>query len=138
MIMVKSLNLLTDRQMQVLKLRSKGLTQEQTAKQLRTTRENISILETRARRNIRRAKATLEILEDLGVAIRILIKPETPVLEMARIVIKKADSSNVRLKLDCIDVLERIKTKARDKIRSKKVIEPISVVLLPHGDLLVE
>ena len=73
--MRKNTNLLTDRQMQVLKLRSRGITQDRVARQLKTTRENVSILESRARRNIKRAKATIEILEDLGMAIRITIKP---------------------------------------------------------------
>ena len=136
--MRKSSNLLTDRQIQVLKLRSRGLTQEGVAKQLKTTRENVSILESRARRNIKRAKATIEVLEDLGMATRITIKPETPVLEISKIIFKKADDANVRLQLDCIDLLERIKIKAKDKIKAKKVVSSISIVLLPYGDLLVE
>jgi Tfx family DNA-binding protein len=136
--MRKNTNLLTDRQIQVLKLRSRGITQERVARQLKTTRENVSILESRARRNIKRAKATIEILEDLGMATRITIKPDTPVLEMSKLILKKADDANVRLQLDCIDLLEKIKIKAKNKIKAKKVISPISVVLLPYGDLLVE
>ena len=136
--MRKNTNLLTDRQIQVLKLRSRGITQERVARQLKTTRENVSILESRARRNIKKAKATIEMLEDLGMATRITIKPETPVLEISKIILKKADDANVRLQLDCIDLLEKIKIKAKNKIKAKKVVQPISVVLLPYGDLLVE
>ncbi|MGB6680826.1 MAG: Tfx family DNA-binding protein [Candidatus Bathyarchaeia archaeon] len=136
--MRKNTNLLTDRQIQVLKLRSRGITQERVARQLKTTRENVSILESRARRNIKRAKATIEMLEDLGMAIRITIKPETPVLEISNLIFKKADDANVRLQLDCIDLLEKIKMRAKNKIKAKKVVNPISVVLLPYGDLLVE
>jgi Tfx family DNA-binding protein len=124
--------------MQVLKLRSRGITQDRVARQLKTTRENVSILESRARRNIKRAKATIEILEDLGMAIRITIKPETPVLEISNIILKKADDANVRLQFDCVDLLEKIKMRAKNKIKAKKVVNPISVVLLPYGDLLVE
>lgn len=136
--MVKSLSLLTDRQIQVLRLRSRGLTQEEAAKQLKTTRENVSILESRARRNITRARTTIEILEDLGVAVKVVIKPETPVLEMSKIIIKRADDANVKIKIDCIDLLERIKMRARKKIKAKKVVEAISVIILPYGDLIVE
>lgn len=136
--MRKNTNLLTDRQIQVLKLRSRGITQDRVARQLKTTRENVSILESRARRNIKRAKATIEILEDLGMAIRITIKPETPVLEISNLILKKADDANVRLQFDCVDLLEKIKMRAKNKIKAKKVVNPISVVLLPYGDLLVE
>jgi len=114
------------------------MTQERVARQLKTTRENVSILESRARRNIKRAKATIEILEDLGMATRITINPETPVLEISKLILKKADDANIRLQLDCIDLLEKIKMKAKNKIKAKKVVQPISVVLLPYGDLLVE
>jgi Tfx family DNA-binding protein len=124
--------------MQVLKLRSRGITQDRVARQLKTTRENVSILESRARRNIKIAKATIEILEDLGMAIRITIKPETPVLEISNLILKKADDANVRLQFDCVDLLEKIKMRAKNKIKAKKVVNPISVVLLPYGDLLVE
>ncbi len=136
--MRKNTNLLTDRQIQVLKLRSRGITQEKVARQLKTTRENVSILESRARRNIKKAKATIEILEDLGMATRITIKPDTPVLEISKLILKKADDANVRIQLDCIDLLEKIKIKAKNKIKAKKVVSPISVVLLPYGDLLVD
>jgi Tfx family DNA-binding protein len=136
--MVKSLSLLTDRQIQVLRLRNRGLTQQEAAKQLKTTRENVSILESRARRNITRARTTIEVLEDLGVAVRVVIKPETPVLEMSKIIIKRADDAKLKIKIDCIDLLERIKMKARNKIKAKKVVEAISVIVLPYGDLIVE
>jgi Tfx family DNA-binding protein len=136
--MAKGLNLLTDRQIQVLKFRNRGLTQEETAKQLKTTRENISILESRARRNINRARATIENLEDLGLAARLQVKPETPVLDIAKIILRKADSLNVRMQLDCIDLLEKVKMKARNKIKSKKVVKTISITLLPYGDLIIE
>jgi len=136
--MVKSLSLLTDRQIQVLRLRNRGLTQQEAAKQLKTTRENVSILESRARRNITRARTTIEILEDLGVAVRVVIKPETPVMEMSKIIIKRADDAKLKIKIDCIDLLERIKMKARNKIKAKKVVEAISVIILPYGDLIVE
>jgi len=136
--MAKSTNLLTDRQIQVLKLRNRGLTQEEAAKQLKTTRENVSILESRARRNINRARATIETLEGLGMATRIMVKPETPVLDIAKIILRKADSLNLRLRLDCIDLLERVKMKAKSKIKAKKVVKTISITLLPYGDLIVE
>ncbi|MEM2942958.1 MAG: Tfx family DNA-binding protein [Candidatus Bathyarchaeia archaeon] len=136
--MAKGLNLLTDRQIQVLKFRNRGLTQEETAKQLKTTRENVSILESRARRNINRARATIETLEDLGLAARLQVKPETPVLDIAKIILRKADSLNVRMQLDCIDLLEKVKMKARNKIKSKKVVKTISITLLPYGDLIIE
>lgn len=136
--MPKNQCFLTDQQIHVLELRNRGFTKAKTAKQLRITREKVSLLESKARRNITRAKTTIKILEDLGVAVRILIEPETPVLDIPKIILKKADNANLRIRMDCIDLLERIKIKSRNKIKAKKVTEPISVIVLPYGDLIVE
>jgi Tfx family DNA-binding protein len=57
---------LTKRQIEVLKLRMKGLTQEQVADILKTSRENVANLENRAYVNIMRARITLKILEELN------------------------------------------------------------------------
>ena len=130
--------LLTDRQIEVLKLRIKGLTQEEVAKKLHTSRENITILEGRAYRNINRAKGTIEVLKDLGMAIRISIKPKTHVFDIAKIILKSADKANIRVGTDCVELLDRIKIKARGKISKKRVIKPLSVLILPDGNLLVE
>lgn len=133
-----SITLLTDRQIQVLKLRNKGLTQEEVAKKLSTSRENITILESRAYRNIDRARETIEALKDLGMAIRISIKPKTHVLDIANIILKNADKANIRIGTDCVELLDRIKIKGRDKISKKRVTKTLSILILPDGKLLVE
>lgn len=50
---------LTDRQMQVLRLRAQGFSQQDVAKMIGTTRANISKLERRAYKNIMAARKTI-------------------------------------------------------------------------------
>jgi len=130
--------LLTDRQIEILKLRRQGLTQKEIAKRLRTTRENINILESRAHRNIRRATETLEALDSLDISTRVIVTPKTHVLDIPRIILEKADEANIRVKTGCIDILERVGSKARSKIRYKHTVKPIAITILPDGNFIVE
>jgi transcriptional regulator with XRE-family HTH domain len=50
---------LTKRQLAVLRLRQAGLTQEEIARRIKTTRANISLIEKRARENVERSKETI-------------------------------------------------------------------------------
>ena len=133
-----SKTLLTERQMEILKLRGKGLTQKEVAKTLRTSRENISILEKHAYRNIRRAKATLEALNELRAPSSVTIRPGTALLDVPRIVLGRADEMNLKMKSTCVDILEEVKSKSPSKVRCKRVIRPITVTILLDGTIFVE
>ncbi len=50
---------LTKIQLEVLRLRMTGLTQEEVATRLETTRQNISLVERRAKRNLEKAEETI-------------------------------------------------------------------------------
>jgi Tfx family DNA-binding protein len=52
--------LLTDEQLNILGYRFDGLKQEEIARRLGTTRQNVSLIERRARGNIMKAEATLK------------------------------------------------------------------------------
>ncbi|WP_309491854.1 Tfx family DNA-binding protein [Candidatus Hecatella orcuttiae] len=130
--------LLTSRQIEILRLRRQGLTQKEVAERLNTTRENVNILENRAYRNIRRATATLELLNSLQLSTRFTIPAKTPILEIPRMVLDKADEAKLRVKSDCIEILERIKSKARNKIRHKHLVKPLTITLLLDGEYTVE
>ena len=57
--------LLTERQMEVLRYRKQGLTQQQIADIISTSKANVCTIEKSAMENIRRAKETLEFLYTL-------------------------------------------------------------------------
>ena len=59
---------LTERQMQILRLRKDGMKQGEIASRLGTTRQNIAILEGRAVKKIEEAAMTLQMLEAQGTA----------------------------------------------------------------------
>lgn len=135
---VKKIGLLTERQIEVLKLRAQGLTQEEVAKRLNTTRENVSILEKRAYRNIKLARETLAAIKNFGIAVSVVIKPGTHLVDVPRIVLDKADEANIKVKANFTRIYDEIRFKAADKVKRTKVIRPITVKILPNGDFTVE
>ena len=58
---------LTEKEINVLKLRTKGLTQVQVAKRLKISQAAVSDFEKNARRKIDEARATLKVAKELGV-----------------------------------------------------------------------
>ena len=127
---------LSDRQIEILKLRKRGLTQKEISRDLKTTRENVSILESRAHRNVKRSLATLEVLDRLDLTLRINVPLNIHILDIPKIILEKADEVNIQLKYDCVDILERLKL--HSKIVSKHITKPVIVTILTDGSLTIE
>lgn len=134
----KKFGLFTDQQLEVLKLRSQGLTQKEIAERLNTTRENISMIEKRIKRNIEKIKESLEILKNLGILVEIKIEPGTHIIEAPKIIYKEADKFKVKIKGSFIQVYEDIRFKAKNKIKDAQVIKEIRILILPNGDYIIE
>lgn len=134
----QNMGLLTRRQVQVLSLRRKGLSQAEVAEQLKTTRENVTMLERRAWQNIDKARATLTVLRTYGLSVQVAIKPGTHLVDIPRIMIDQADKANVRLRANFTRIYEDIRFKARRSIKGARTVEPLSVWIMPDGDFTVE
>ena len=136
--MISKIGLLTNRQIEILKMWNKELTQEAISLKLKTTRENISIIEKRANRNIKLAQDTLSALKTFGVLFSIFIKPGTNLVDIPRIIFDKSNESNIKVKANFTQIFEEIRFKAYEKVRRFKVIKPITIKILPDGDFTVE
>ena len=125
--------LLTERQYLVLKLRLKGYTQEEIAKMLNTTRENISIIERRAKENIRLAEETLNAYKELLAAGEVIIRPGTHLVEVPKIVISRADELGIKLRANFTRLYDEIRYCAGDCIRGTRVEKPIKILIFKDG-----
>ncbi len=134
----QGMGLLTRRQIQVLSMRRKGLSQAEVAKQLRTTRENVTMLEKRAWQNIDRARTTLTVLQTSGLSVQVPIKPGTHLVDIPRIMIDRADKANMKLRANFTRIYEDIRFKARRSIRGASVVEPFTIWIMPDGDFAVD
>ena len=84
--------LLTDRQKEVLRYRKQGLTQQQIADIIDTSKANVCTIEKSAMENIRRAKDTLDFLYTLDATHLCTIQQALTCLKCPRLFTKKQKS----------------------------------------------
>ncbi len=127
---------LTKKQYEILRLRAKGLKQKEIAEILGTSRENVSILEKRAKEKIERARITLELFEMLD-PIDVEIKEGTNLYDIPKIIYREADRHGIHIIYNTNCLIELIKTFAHDKIYSFKVRESFKIRILRNGKVLI-
>lgn len=130
--------LLTQRQIEVLRLRALGYTQKRVADQIGTTRENVVLIEGRARLNIERARATLDNLKHQGLAVSAEIPRGTHLVDIPRIVLNRANRAKIKLGANFTRIYEDIRFKAKDHVSGTRVVKPILVTVFPDGDYSIE
>jgi Tfx family DNA-binding protein len=132
----KSRTNLTYRQMEVLRLRKRGLTQEKVAKLLGTSRENISIIERNAYKVIWAAQATIEAFEALHEDGVLIIPSRTSIYDIPRLIFLRGDALGIKVKSDEHSILTLIK--AKRKSRAYRLVSPLTVKIKQDGQLLLQ
>ena len=128
---------LTARQWEVIRYRSQGYTQNDVAKKLETTRENVSIIEHRALRKITTAKATLAALQHMDATNLILIPSGTSIYEATEMIILRADILGVKLRSTCDGMVAALRSKCKGKIRRHHLISVARVEIGGDGYLTI-
>jgi Tfx family DNA-binding protein len=101
--------MLTRRQEEILRLRARGLSQTAVSRTLRTTRENVALIERRVRR---RAWRSLELLISYLRAVSattVTLEKGVSVREAVRMVMGEADRSGVKLTVTSTELGEVIR-----------------------------
>jgi Tfx family DNA-binding protein len=133
----KRIGLLTKSQINVLRLRHAGLTQEEIARKFGTTRQNIAIIEKRGKRNLQLAEETIREYDKIKTAASLRIKPGTHMVDIPRFVIDAADKAQVKLKADFTRIYNEIRFKAAGCVRGAEIVKPITIMILEDGDVEV-
>jgi len=126
---------LTNTQIKVLKLRKKGLTQEEIAKMMDTSRANISMIEKRAKENVEKAKNTLKIYNDIIAPVKIIIKEGTDVFDIPKMVFKISDENDIHVKYSSLEILDLINKNAKECIDKRIVKKPFVINILESGEI---
>jgi len=121
-----------------MRLRSTGLTQAQVAKRLRTTRENVAILERRAHQNVKAAKATLAAIEGLSGSKELVIPSGVSIFEATSIILRKADVLRIKIKMNADSILAMLRARRKGRIRGHHLIAAIRVKINPDGSLKIK
>lgn len=131
-------SLLTERQRAVLKYRRNGLSQNEIANILGTTRSNVSILEKRALQNVDRAKATLKEWMMIQAPISVMVEAGTDVFEIPHLIFQEADRAGIRSNLNSVDVVVQLKSKIPQNLKKRMVLCDLKIYVTEEGELLVQ
>jgi len=122
----------------VLRLRALGYTQKRVAEQIATTRENVVLIEARAKLNIQRARKTLESLKHSGLSVSVEIPKGTHLVDVPRLVLNRANRAKIKLGANFTRIYEDMRFKARHSVSGTRVKKPIVVTVFPDGDYAIE
>lgn len=126
---------LTQRQVMVLRLRQSGLTQEEIARRIKTTRANVSLIEKRARENINRSRETLKEWESIVSPVRVAIKKGTDVIKIPELVFAEADKQGIHVKSNSLDLITRIKKEKGNVISNRTLDEDMEIDITDSGEV---
>ncbi|MEA1945606.1 MAG: Tfx family DNA-binding protein [Euryarchaeota archaeon] len=129
---------LTERQMQVLRLRNCGHSQEEIAANLGTTKQNISAIEKTARKNVERAENTIKFIKMLKAPVWFEVSDGTPVDDLIGMIYSRADDEGVHVRYDGVALVSRIRDMAGPMIRHRVVVMGFEIGITGNGDVLVQ
>lgn len=129
--------LLTEKQIEVLKLRRKGMSQADIARKMKTTRGNISTLESTAMKNIDKAQRTVKFYRALEAPLWMTIPSGTDLYEIASLVFQEADRKKIKIAIDSATIIVKLKTEAPDKIQHRVTAGEIEISVDKNGNLSI-
>lgn len=89
--------ILTDRQVEVLRLRESGHTQQEVADKLETTASNVSAIERAAEENVKKAHRTLELAQTLRAPVQFTVPAGTSFDELVTQVYARGDEAGIKI-----------------------------------------
>ncbi len=125
--------LLTEKQYKVLKLRIEGRTQREIAEIMKTSRENVSVIERSALRKIRLAEETLRVYKDLMKVGEVVIEPGTHLVTIPQKLVQLADERGVKLRGNFTTIYDYIRINASGSIEGTRVVRPIKIIIFKDG-----
>jgi len=125
--------LLTEKQYKVLKLRIEGRTQREIAEIMKTSRENVSVIERSALRKIRLAEETLRVYKDLMKVGEVVIEPGTHLVTIPQKLVQLADERGVKLRGNFTTIYDHIRINASGSIEGTRVVKPIKIIIFKDG-----
>jgi hypothetical protein len=128
---------LTKRQMEVLKLRNEGHSQEEIAQRFGQTKQNISAIERMARANVKKAENTLKFVKLFKAPVWFTVAENTDLDAAVRRIFAEADKAGIHVAYDRLTLTMKIREEARDKIRHRLVLKGFEVGITKEGEIII-
>lgn len=118
-----------------MKLRKEGYSTEGIAREIGTTRQNVSILEKRGHRNLEKAIRTVNAVRELKLSHEVRIDGNIHVLDAVKKVLKSADELNIRLNDNLIGIMTRLKMAVESDLKNGIIQKPFDILIFQDGSV---
>jgi HTH-type transcriptional regulator, fmd operon transcriptional regulator len=129
--------LFNQKQLKILKLRARGFTQLETAKELGTTRANVSMIEWRARKKLDKARETIQAYEALQSSHTVSVEKGTKLAEVPLIVLHEGDKRHIHIRSDIVEIVRLVKALKPIPVRDGKTIRQLEFKINERGKLQI-
>jgi hypothetical protein len=128
---------LTDKQVEILRMKKKGMSQADIARELKTTRGNICIIESTALKNVEKAKSTIKFYRAMEAPVWVNIPAGMDLYSIPEKVFKAADRKRIKISLDAAMIVVKVKTEALDRVHGRLTVDDIEISVDEHGKLAI-
>jgi Tfx family DNA-binding protein len=128
---------LTERQLEVLELRERGLTQQEVAERLGTTNSNVSAVERAAEANVEKARRTLELVRTVRSPVQFSVDPGTSFDELVTAVYDHADEAGIKIDYCRPELYTHLYGSLDGCTKQNELTSPIEVGITNDGEVQV-
>ncbi|MEN6516825.1 MAG: Tfx family DNA-binding protein [Methanospirillum sp.] len=130
--------LLTDRQKGVLRYRRQGMTQQQIADIIGTSKGNVCTVEKSALENVHRARETLQFMYTLDARFLCVIPTGADILTVPDTIFREASDRGIKVRYDTISLINRLRESIPTHVQARFVKDEIQVYLNDDGEIYFE
>ena len=127
--------LFTDRRKEVPRYRKSGMTQQQVADLIHTSKANVCTIERSAHENIQRAKETLEFVNTLDACLLCVLTKGSDLFDSVPLIIEEAQKTGTQMTFDQMDLINRLRDEFPHHIHGRFIKQDIEVFLETSGGL---
>lgn len=127
---------LTERQAEILALRSDGLTQREIADKIGTTTANVSTVERAARRNIVAARQTLDLAAVLESAVWFRMDGGTDLRTLIDTIYRRGDEANVKIEYTEPELSTHLHANLTEYLEGRQLTSDVSIGITTDGKVV--
>ena len=128
---------LTERQREIMRLRKQNLKKSEIARILNITRQDVTILEKRAKMNIEKAFNTIQIAYEDGLSVRHVIVKNTQILDAVKEILDAGDRNNIKIRSSIPEIFSLMRACHGSKIKNGVIQDGTEVSILLDGALIM-
>lgn len=125
--------ILTERQVEILRLREEGDTQQEIAETLGTSTSNISAVEKAARTNIEKARRTLDLVRVIRAPARLRVEKGTPIGEIVDAIYAKGDECGIKIDFPHPELYSHLYTQLTDEFVDGQLVTAVEIGITREG-----